>query len=230
MFGGIVIFRDLISSVVLLLLSVMACFPAVCSSEEAGATQVLEAEGSAPVIGLDLARARNQAVRDALQQAVVQVANRFLAPQDAEQKSALLKEQIYSQADGFVHDYRIVFETAVMDVYTVAIRVTVFAGGIRNELQRLGLIRSNQPEPVSARISLTIRGVRSYGDYARCHAILKERITGIKAAVPREVAWGKARFDIAADGAISTIAERLRDRLTGEIQRLDDRNLEIRLR
>lgn len=223
--------RDLqASAFILLFLAVMACFPAVSSCEEAVATQVVEAEGSAPVIGLDLARARNQAVRDALQQAVVQVANRFLAPQDAERKSPLLKEQIYSQAEGFIQDYRLVFETAVMDVYTVAIRATVFAGGIRNELQRLGLIRSNQPELVSARISLTIRGIRSYSDYARCHGILKERIPGIKAVVPREASWGLARFDIAADGAVPTVAERLRERLTGEIQRLDDRSLEIHLK
>jgi len=225
-----VIFKGLVSAFILLFLAVMVCFPVVSSCEEAVATQVVEAEGSAPVIGLDLARARNQAIRDALQQAVVQVANRFLTPQDAEPNSLVLKEQIYSQAEGFIQDYRLVFETVIMDVYTVAIRATVFAGGIRNELQRLGLIRLNQPELVSARISLTIHGIRSYGDYARCHGILKERIPGIRAVVPREASWGLARFDIAADGAIPTVAERLRERLTGEIQRMDDRSLEITLK
>ena len=223
--------RDLqLPAFILLFLAVMICFPAVSSCAEAMATQVVETEGSASVIGLDLARARNEAVRDALQKAVVQVANRFLAPQDAERKSQLLKEQIYSQAEGFIQDYRLVFETSAMDVYAVTIRVTVFADGIRNELQRLGLIRSNQYQLVSARISLTIRGIRSYGDYTRCYRILKDRIPGIKAAVPREASWGLARFDVAADGTVPTIAERLREKLTGEIQRQDDQSLEIYLR
>jgi hypothetical protein len=219
-----------VSSFVLLLLAVMICFPAVSSCTEVMATQVVEAEGSAPVIGLDLARARKEAIQDALQKAVVQVANRFLAPQDAERKSQLLKDQIYSRAEGFIQDYRLVFETSAMDVYTVAIRVTVFADGIRNEMQALGLIRSNQYKLVSARISLTIHGIRSYGDYARCYGILKDRIPGIRAAVPREVSWGVARFDAAAEGTIPTIAERLRKELTGEIRRQDDRSLEIHLR
>jgi hypothetical protein len=219
--------RDLF---VLLLLAVMIVFPAVSSCAEMMTTQVVEAEGSAQVIGLDLARARNEAVRDALLKAVVQVANRFLAPQDAEQKHQLLKERIYSQAEGFIQNYRLISESSVMDVYTVAIRVTVFAEGIRNELRDLGLIRSNQYNLVSAGISLTIRGIRSYGDYVRCYGVLKARIPGIRAAVPREASWGLARFDVAAEGTIPTVAERLREKLTGEIQRQDDRSLEIHLR
>ncbi len=222
--------RFTISAFIFLLFMVMVFFPAVSPCEEVATVQAVEAEGSAPIIGLDLSRARDEAVRDALLKAVVQVAKSFLAPQDAERKSQLLKEQIYSQAEGFIQDYRLISETSAMDVYTVAIRVTVFADGIRNELQGLGLIGSNQYKLVSAGISLTIRGIRSYGDYARCYGVLKDRIPGIRAAVPREVSWGLARFDVAAEGTIPTIAERLREKLTGEIQRQDDRSLEIHLR
>jgi len=219
--------RDL---VVLLLLAATIFLPAAGACAEMKSTQTVEVEGGAPLIGLDLARARNEAIRNALQKAVVEVANRLLDPQEAEQKSKLLKEQIYAQAEGFIQDYRLLFETSVMDVYTVAIRVTVFAGGISGELQRLGLIRSTQYNPVSAAISLTLRGIRSYGDYVRCHGILKERIPGVRAAVPREASWGVARFDVAVEGRIPAVAERLREKLTGEIQRQDDRSLEIHLR
>jgi hypothetical protein len=219
-----------VSSFVLLLFAFTICFPAVSSSAEMIATQVAEAEGSAPIIGLDLSRARDQAVRDALLKAVIQVANRFLDPRDAERRSQLLKEQIYSQAEGFIQDYRLLFETSVMDVYTVAIRVTIFADGIRNELQRLGLIRSNQNNLASTGISLTISGIHSYGDYARCYGILKDRLPGIRASVPREVSWGQAIFFVAVEGTIPTVAERLREKLTGEIQRQDDRGLAIHLK
>jgi hypothetical protein len=224
------IFKGLVSSFVLLLLAVTICFPAVSSSAEMIATQVVEAEGSAPIIGLDLARARDEAIRDALLKAVVQVANRFLDPRDAERRSQLLKEKIYSQADGFIQDYRLLFEASVMDVYTVATRVTVFADGISSELQRLGLIRSNQYNLASAGISLTVRGIRSYGDYTRCYGILKDRISGIRASVPREVSWGQANFFVTAEGTIPAVAERLREKLAGEIQRQDDRSLEIHLK
>jgi len=208
----------------------MVVLPEISYSAETMATQVVEAEGSAQVIGLDLARARNEAVRDALLKAVEQVANRFLSPRVAEREARLLNEQIYSQAEGFVQDYRLLFETSVMDVYTVTIRATVFADGISGELLRLGLITSYPPTPVAAGISLTIHGIRSYGDYARAYGILKDRIPGVRAAAPREMSWGLARFDISMEGRIPAVAERLRDRLRGEIQSQDDQSLEIRLR
>lgn len=224
------IFKGLVSSVVFLLLAAAIVFPEVSSCAEMTATQVVEVEGSAQVIGLDLARARNEAVRDALQKAVMEVANRFLDPQDAERKSKLLREQIYSQAEGFIQDYRLSFETSVVDVYTVAMRVTVFAGGISSELQKLGLIRSSQYKLVSAAISLTLHGIRSYGDYGRAYGILKEGIPGIRGAVPREASWGVVRFDLAVEGRIPAAVERLREKLTGDIQRQDDRSLDITLR
>ena len=224
------IFKGLVSSFVLLILALPICFLSAGACAETMAAQTVEVEGSAQVIGLDLARARNEAIRNALQKAVVEVASRFLDPQDAEQKSKLLKTQIYSQAEGFIQDYRLLFETSVMDVYTVAIRVTVFAGGISSELQKLGLTRSTQYNPATAAISLTLRGIRSYSDYARCYGILKEKIPGVRAAVPREASWGVARFDVAVEGRIPALAERLRERLTGDIQRQDDRSLEIHLR
>lgn len=213
----------------LLILAAMLSFPAVSASEETAATEVVDTGGSAPIIGLDLARARNQAVRDALQNAVVQVATRFLTPQEAERRSPQLREQIYSQAERFIQDYRLVFESAALEVYTVAVRVTVVTGGLRKELQRLGLIGTDQPA-VAAVISLTLRGIRSYGDYARCYGTLKDRIPRIRAVVPREASWGAARFDLAVEETVPTVAERLREKLTGEIRRQDESSLEMDLK
>ncbi|MEW6334799.1 MAG: flagellar assembly protein T N-terminal domain-containing protein [Thermodesulfobacteriota bacterium] len=221
--------KGFLPSFVLFLSSVMLAFPAV-SHGEAVTTQVVEAEGSVPVVALDLARARNLAIRDALQQAVMQVTDRFVDPRDANSNMTLLREQIYSQAERFIQDYRLVFETTVMDVYTVAVRVTVFAGGIRDELLRLGLIRSLPPEPAAKRFALTVRGIRSYGEYVRLQGILKDQVPGIKAAVPREAARGMIRFDVEAEGITPSLADRLRQRLGGEIRRQDERSLEIDLK
>lgn len=215
---------------ILLFLAAAVGIPGVDSCAETITTQVVEVEGSAQVIGLDLARARTEAIRDALLKAVVQAANRFLAPREAEQKSTLLNERIYSHAEGFIQDYRLISESSVLDVYTVAMRVTVFTDGIRDELQGLGLTGLDRPYFVAAGLPLTIHGIGSYGDYARCYGILKARIPGIRAIIPREASWGQARFDIAVEEAIPTVAERLRERLKGEIRRQDEQGLEIRLR
>ncbi|MHB9099204.1 MAG: flagellar assembly protein T N-terminal domain-containing protein [Syntrophales bacterium] len=215
--------------VIFFLFAIMICAPSISPAEEVLPTQAVETEGSARITGGDLARARNEAVRDALQKAVEQVAGRWLAPQEVAKRSPVLKEQITDRAEGFIQEYKIVSEVTAVDHYTVAIRATVLADSLRNDLRGLGLIRQTQLKPSVSRISLTIRGIRTYGDYIRCREVLKEKIPEIREIVPREASWGLVRFDIAADGTAQTVAERLRDKLAVEIQRQDDRVLEVQL-
>jgi hypothetical protein len=216
--------------VIFFLFAIMISFPFVSPAEEILPIQVVETEGSARIIGGDLARARNEAVRDALQKAVEQVTGRWLAPQEAARKSLVLKEQITERAEGFTKEYRIVSEITAFDLYTVAIRATVLADSIRNDLRILGLIRQTQIKPPVNRVSLTIRGIRTYSDYIRCRGVLKEKIPEIREITPREASWGLARFDIETEGTAQTVAERLRDKLAVEIQKQDDHVMEVHLR
>jgi len=208
----------------------LICLPGVSRGEEAVPTQVVEAEGSAPVTGGDLARARSEAVRNALQKAVEQVALRWLTPQEAAEKSSVLKVQIPERAEGFIQEYRIVSEMTAADVHTVGVRASVLAESLRNEMLALGLLRPVQVALPVTRFSLTIRGIRSYGEYVRCRATLKDRVPGIREVIPREASWSMARFEIAADGTVPILTERLREKLAADVQRQDDRALEIRLR
>jgi hypothetical protein len=216
--------------VIFFLFAIMISFPFVSPAEEILPIQVVETEGSARIIGGDLARARNEAVRDALQKAVEQVTGRWLAPQEAARKSLVLKEQITERAEGFTKEYRIASEITAFDLYTVAIRATVLADSIRNDLRILGLIRQTQIKPPVNRVSLTIRGIRTYSDYIRCRGVLKEKIPEIREITPREASWGLARFDIETEGTAQTVAERLRDKLAVEIQMQDDHVMEVHLR
>jgi len=209
---------------------IMIFFPAVSPGEGIVPTQVVETEGSAPVTGSDLARARSEAVRDALQKAVEQVAGRWLAPQDVAAKSQVLKEQITDRAEGFIQEYRIVSEVTVLDVHTVEVRASVLADNLRNDLLVLGLIKPTQVKLPVTRIFLTIRGIRTYGEYVKCRGILKDRIPGIREIIPCEASWTLARFDVAVEGIIPTLAERLREKLAVEIQYQDDRVLEVYLK
>lgn len=208
----------------------LICIPAVSRGEGDVPTQVVEAEGNAPVTGGDLARARSEAVRDALGKAVEQVAVRWLSPREAGGESPVFKEQIAARAEGFIQEYRIVSEITGSDIHTVAVRASVLADSLRKELLELGLVRPTQIDLPVTRISLTIRGIRAYGDYVKCRTILKGGIPGVRDIIPREASWSLARFDVAAEGTVPTLAERLREKLAVEIQYQDDRALEVRLR
>ena len=212
------------------LFAVMIFCPSLSPGEERGRTQVFETEGIAAVIGSDLARARDGAVRDALQKAVTGATGQWLTSQDAERKYEILRERIYDRADEYTQDFRILFEISDQDIYSVTVRATVFSDRIRKDLQELALINPPVQNPSVTRIFLTIRGIRTYSDYVRLRGMLKERIPGIREAVPREASWGSARFDIAAEGTVAVVAERLREKLGADIQHQGDRFLELNLR
>jgi len=215
---------------IVFLFTVMIFCPSLSLGEERGRTQVFETEGISVVIGSDLARARDGAVRDALQKAVTRATGQWLTSQDAERKYEILRERIYDRAEEYTQDFRILFEISDQDIYSVTVRATVFSDRIRKDLQELALINPPVQNPSVTRIFLTIRGIRTYSDYVRLRGMLKERIPGIREAVPREASWGLARFDIAAEGTVAVAAERLREKLAADIQHQDDRFLELNLR
>jgi hypothetical protein len=215
---------------IVFLFTVMVFCPSLSPGEERERTQVLETEGIAVVIGSDLARARDGAIRDALQKAVMGVTGQWLPTQDAERKYEILRERIYDRAEEYTQDFRILFEISDQDIYSVTVRATVFSDRIRKDLQELALINPPAQNPSVTRIFLTIRGILTYSAYVRLRGLLKERIPGIREAVPREASWGLARFDIAAEGTVAAVAERLREKLGADIQHQGDRFLELNLK
>jgi hypothetical protein len=210
--------------------ALMILYPAVSPCEESGRVQVFETEGIAAVIGSDLARAREGAIQDALQKAVIRATSQWLTPQDAERKTMLLGERIYERADEYTQDFRILFELSDPDIYSVTVRATVFSEKMRNDLQNLGLITPPVHPPSAITMFLMIRGIRTFGDYVRLRGTLKERIPGIRESVLREASWRSARFDIVAEGTVASFAGRFKEKLGAEIQHQDDRFLELNLR
>ncbi len=79
---------------ILFLFAFLIFCPSLSPGEEREGTQVFETEGIAAVVGADLARARRDAVRDALQRAVTRATGQWLTPQDMERKYGMLKERI----------------------------------------------------------------------------------------------------------------------------------------
>lgn len=211
------------------LLTAAICLPAVSDGEEGRGVHVVEAEGIAAVTGLDVAGARDEAVRDALQKAVERTAGQWLSQQDLARRYEKLKEKLYDRAEGFIQDFRILFEISDSDIYYVNVRATVFADSVRGELEHLSLIGPSLRRPPPIVISLTLRGVRDYGAYVRWKDILKDALPGIRAITPREASWGAVRFDVTVEGTAAAVSESLREKLGVEVRQPDDRSLEVDL-
>jgi hypothetical protein len=222
--------KGLRAAVAIFFLSAILIGSSVASTCAEMPVQVVESEGSSIIVGNDRARARNEAVRDALQKAVAQVAGLWLAPQNDTRKSDLLKEQIYGKAEGFIQDYRIISEVVSQDFYTVAIRASVLADAVRGDLRGLGLIGPAEVKRPLNRISLVIRGIRDYNGYSRCQGILREGKTGIREVILREASWGLARFDVTAETTVPILSEWLKEKMAVDIRHQDERTLEVDLR
>jgi hypothetical protein len=205
-------------------------FPAVSSGDEEAPMQVVEVEGSSLVSGHDLARARNEALQDALQKAVMQAVGRFVVPQDMERKLQLIRERIAIKAEEFIQDYRVVSETTSLDIHIVLIRATVFAESIRKELHESGVIKREEQKTALTELSLTIRGIRTYSDYLRCRSVLKERLPGIRTVLPKEASWGVVRFDMTTDVTLAAITELIREKMATEIRHDGGLTLEATLK
>jgi hypothetical protein len=208
---------------------ILVGFPVVSDCAEMP-IQVVESEGSSVIVGGDRARARNEAVRDALQKAVAQVVSLWLMPQADERATVLLRERIYGKSEGFIQDYRVVSETVLQDLYTVAIRVSVLSGLVKGDLRELGLVGSAEAKRPVRRISLVIRGIRDYSGYSRCHGILTGEGTVIREVSLREASWGAARFEIAAEAAVPVLSEWLQTKMVADIRHQDERTVEVDLR
>jgi|GEM_PF-996826 len=214
---------------IFLLLSAAFCFPAVSAGDEGRGVHVVEAEGIAAVTGLDVAGARDEAVRDALQKAVERTAGQWLSPEDLARRYEKLKEKLYDRAEGFIQDFRILFEISDSDIYSVNVRATVFADSVREELEHLNLIGPPLRRPSPTVISLTLKGIRDYGGYARWKGVLKDALPGIRVITPREASWGAVRFEVTVEGTAAAVSEGLREKLGVEVRQSGDRSLEVDL-
>ena len=211
-------------------LFLMTVSPATAVDREGASIQVVDTEGNTPLLGQDRAQGRSEAVRNALGKAVEQVASRWVSPPKAERKKKLLKERIYDRAEGYIHDFRIVSETSSSDFYTVTVRSTVFAESVRDDLQELGMIGATTHRLPPIRVSLAVQGIRNYGDYCRCREILKGKNTEIRELMIREVSWGMARFDLAANDTTESVAARLREKMDFDILFQNSGVLEVNLK
>uniref|UniRef100_A0A7C4UAQ9 Flagellar assembly protein T N-terminal domain-containing protein n=1 Tax=candidate division WOR-3 bacterium TaxID=2052148 RepID=A0A7C4UAQ9_UNCW3 len=108
----------------------------------------VEATGDGSIIANDLAKARDDAIQDALRNAVEQTVGMLLSSETITQNFMTIDDKIYSRSTGYVQKYDIVSEGKENDfVYRVKIKAIVKKGMITDDLAAIGLLmrRKNLP-------------------------------------------------------------------------------------
>jgi hypothetical protein len=115
-------------------------------SEPTGEMQEVVADGVAAITSTaDIAR--DHAISDVLRKAVEQAVGTFINSETAVKNFTLLKDEIYSHAQGYVSSYRIIDEQKDKDSYRVKVIAKVKLNNIENDLEAIGLLLREKGRP-----------------------------------------------------------------------------------
>lgn len=135
-------------------------FPRDAFCEEVGLRAGATAEGetrgpvTVDVIGKgtiyhdDLAKARNNAIADALQGVTEKSVSLVLPTASIVEDFQLLSDQVYSQTEAFISDYKVLTESKSEGYYRVLVRATVSLSAIQDRLLSMGVLMTDKELPM----------------------------------------------------------------------------------
>ena len=111
----------------------------------------IEVTGSATIYSGNTGSARNQALKNALRQAVEQGVGVFIDSNTLTQNYELVKDEIFSTSEGYVSNYEVLSEGAASDgtVFDVTLSVEVEEGRIKDKLSALRILHQFQSSSIS---------------------------------------------------------------------------------
>ena len=215
-----------------ILLTLIVCFSSMkVFAQEEHDLQSVQAEGTAVVLNNNLARAQGEAIRDALRKAVEKSVARFLSPELIASKTQILKKNIYSVADTYIQTYKIISGTPSQKVYAVNLTAMVDYTALKDDLKAFGFVVAAQMAKDIVTVSMIVRGIRSYPDYARFIDVLHNDIDVIKNVYIRCAERGIVRFDVDTEGSLPILADKLgkTGKFSFHLNQVSDDQLEITL-
>jgi len=108
-------------------------------------TEVVEAEGIAPIVNGDMEGAKKTSLHEAMKSALGLVVGIYVSQEAMVSKAILIDDTITSQTEGYIEKYEVLRETRDGDFYKTRIRahvrkedITAKLGKLENEPQKLG--------------------------------------------------------------------------------------------
>jgi nucleotide-binding universal stress UspA family protein len=109
-------------------------------------------EGSKEVISTGVAdgksaRARDEALNDALRKAVEQGVGTYVTTELTVEQQKLVEDRIYTESRGYIQNYKVLHEGETEGLYEVKISALVKMGKLADDLQSIGLIIRKKQNP-----------------------------------------------------------------------------------
>jgi hypothetical protein len=125
--------KKIFSTFSLLAILFIAVLPATAQPGSTPASTEITAVGMGAILANDVAAARDQALDDAMRNAVEQGLGTYLKSETLVENAQLVEDRILSWSAGYVKKYEILKEGQKDDAYEVQIRATVNLADLRND-------------------------------------------------------------------------------------------------
>ncbi len=140
-----------------------------------------------------MARAREEAVKNALEKAIMQAAAKILLDKFEDEKFQAVKSIMIGKADRYIKNYRMISENRQHDEYTANVNVVVALAPVRDDLLQMGVLQ-DQGEKEGVSVSLSLKGMKKYSDFAHLKTFLQNRPKIVKSVYPCRLEWQQAAF------------------------------------
>jgi hypothetical protein len=111
------------------------------------AVQAITIKGESWFEGTDKLIDKDRAIKDAMSRAVEQAVGTMICLERRAQNFQLLHDEIYTKAEGYIQDYKIIDENQRANVYEITIEAMVTTGPIKEKLDALGLLLQQKGKP-----------------------------------------------------------------------------------
>jgi hypothetical protein len=169
----------------------------------------LQVEGKAAVAKGDEARARQEAVKNALETAIVQACGRILSEKVEQESFQAVKSLLINRTDRYVNTFSIVSESRRQNDYLVQVQAIVALVPLRDDLAQMGLLPDAGARESSS-VLLSVRGIRRYTDFKRLNAFLDSRPQIVKSRYPCRLEWQRMDCELTLSGPFQNFTAELK--------------------
>lgn len=177
-------------------------------AEQSTTDVTLQVEGRAPVVKDDEARARNEAVKNALEKALMQASANILSNKIEDEKLQAMKSIMVGKVDRYIKNYRIISENRQQDEYAANVHVVVASAPLTDDLVKMGVLQDHRGKEGAA-VSLSIKGMTRYSDFVHLKTFLQNRSKIIKSVYPCCLEWQRAKCDLVLAGEVKNLVAEL---------------------
>ena len=165
--------------------------------------------GSGEMVAGNVGRARQDAILNALKEAVRISLLEFIPAPMLEENTVTLNMEIFSRVTQYVQTFKILSETGRDDGHEVLLQAQVDLHKLKDSLSALGLLGEKVVQEEIVRIRMVLAEVSRYPWYREFEDFLREGLEFVRGVQLRSVMTGEFTMDIELAGDIQSFLDAL---------------------